>query len=194
MNITVVNQAPVVVNLQNAIPANSTNQPLPALSANDSDGTIESYSVTSPSNTQGSLSYCSNGTQPCTGTVTPISGTLTLTPEQAATLTFTPAANYAGVVVIEFTATDNSNNESTSGSLLVNVVENASNAQTTAASNDFSLPQNATITALSGVSFLLAPTVEQLHLTELRPYHQQVKVYIATVATVLHLVQVQLPH
>ncbi len=157
LTINVVNQAPVANNLQTTIPENSTNASLPVLSASDVDGTVDSYRLTAPAASQGTLSYCSNGTSPCTGTVTPINGTITLTPAQAATLTFTPAPNYTGAIVIEYFATDNHGNESAPASLLVNVVSNISNQQTTAISNTVEVPQNAPVTALPA-NFISAST------------------------------------
>jgi hypothetical protein len=85
-------------------------QPMPAFAAADPDGSIVSYAVITIPNavTEGALSYCSDGTVPCTGIQTAISGPLTLTPAQAATLSFTPVATFTGYVSFNYTAADNS--------------------------------------------------------------------------------------
>ena len=82
---------------------------IPGLVAADADGTIANYTIENiPPVSQGVLSYCSNGTEPCTGTVTSITAGTVLTPAQMATLKFAPAAGYTGNVVFNYHATDNS--------------------------------------------------------------------------------------
>lgn len=82
---------------------------IPGLIAVDADGTISNYTIESiPSADQGVLSYCSNGTEPCTGTVTAILAGTILSPAQMATLKFDPAVGYTGNVVFNYHATDNS--------------------------------------------------------------------------------------
>ncbi len=97
---------------------------LPVLSAHDADGTIASYKIeTIPSAAQGSLTYCSNGTEPCTGTVTPVTAGITLTAAQAATLKFTPAATFTGTATFTYSATDNSGNISNIANYSIPVID-----------------------------------------------------------------------
>ncbi len=91
-------------------PMPSTNGPtvIPSLVGTDPDGTIASFSLKSiPAVSQGVLSYCSNGTAPCTGTFISITDTITLTPAQAATLRFDPAPGFVGKVDFAYTTLDN---------------------------------------------------------------------------------------
>jgi hypothetical protein len=103
---------PVANNFSN-LPMSQTNgaTAIPALTASDPDGTISSYTITSvPAAAEGVLTYCSNATEPCTGTVTPVTAGTVLTPAQAGTLKFDPAAAFSGTAQFTFTATDNSGN------------------------------------------------------------------------------------
>jgi hypothetical protein len=82
---------------------------VPGLIATDADGTITNYTIESiPPVTQGTITYCSNGTEPCTGTVTPIAAGTVLTAAQMVTLKFDPTAGYVGDVIFNYHATDNS--------------------------------------------------------------------------------------
>jgi hypothetical protein len=82
---------------------------IPSLSASDPDGTISTYTISSiPLVSEGILTYCSNGTEPCTGTVTTVIAGTVLTPAQMATLKFDPASTFTGTTQFTFTATDNS--------------------------------------------------------------------------------------
>jgi uncharacterized repeat protein (TIGR01451 family) len=82
---------------------------VPGLIATDADGTITNYTVeTIPPASQGSLTYCSNGTAPCTGTVIAITPGTVLTAAQMGTLKFAPTAGYVGDVIFNYHATDNS--------------------------------------------------------------------------------------
>ena len=104
---------PLANNFINApMPQGNGATAIPGLLASDPDGTIASYTIaTFPPAAQGVLSYCSNGTAPCTGTVINISSNnVVLTPAQMATLKFDPAPNFAGNASFTFAATDNSGN------------------------------------------------------------------------------------
>ena len=82
---------------------------VPGLIATDADGTITNYTIeTIPPVTQGTLTYCSNGTEPCTGTVTALTAGTVLTAAQMGTLKFDPTAGYVGDVIFNYHATDNS--------------------------------------------------------------------------------------
>lgn len=114
--IPVFNNPPTTQNISIAQMTN-TNGPtkLPNLIGADGDGTVVSYNVLSiPSSTQGVLTYCSNGTDTCTGTVMTISGPTTLTPAQMMTLKLDPDSSYTGNYVFRYAATDNNGNVSDS--------------------------------------------------------------------------------
>ena len=103
---------PVANNFTN-LPMPQTNGAtlIPALVASDPDGTIDSYNIlTIPPVSEGVLSYCSNGTEPCTGTVTVITPGTVLSPAQINTLKFDPAPTFIGIAQFTFNATDNSGN------------------------------------------------------------------------------------
>jgi hypothetical protein len=103
---------------------NATAEAIPALQAADIDGTVASYSVTAPGAAQGVLSYCSNGAAApaCTGgTLTPVSGTVSLTPAQAASLAFIPANGFQGNASFNFTATDNNGGVSNTATVTIPV-------------------------------------------------------------------------
>ncbi len=82
---------------------------LPPLVAADLDGTIANYTITSvPPISEGVLTYCTNGSVPCTGLVTTISGASTLlTAAQMATLSFDPTSDFHGQSQFTFLVTDN---------------------------------------------------------------------------------------
>ncbi len=92
---------------------------IPGLVANDADGTIASYTITSvPAAAQGTLSIPCPATPSgatCTGgfaDLTPAvlsanSNAIVLTPTQAAGLRFDPASTFAGTALFTYTATDN---------------------------------------------------------------------------------------
>ncbi len=75
----------------------------------DPDGTIVSYKILSlPNSAIGKLYACSNGTYPCTGTLSAVAVNQVLTPAQAATLQFAPTAgNNATPATFRYNATDN---------------------------------------------------------------------------------------
>jgi large repetitive protein len=110
-NLPIVNTAPVSTNIKATVPFNGAATAIPALSAADADGTITNYTIsTIPTPAQGILSYCSNGTAPCTGIVTTILAGTVLTPAQAATLKFAPAVGFSGTATFAYTSTDNNGN------------------------------------------------------------------------------------
>ena len=115
---------PVANNFTN-IPMPQTNGAtlIPALIASDPDGTISSFTITTiPPASEGILTYCSNGTEPCTGTVTVITAGTVLTPAQVATLKFDPSPTFTGTAQFTFTATDNSGNISNTATYKLPVV------------------------------------------------------------------------
>ncbi|WP_375417272.1 beta strand repeat-containing protein [uncultured Hymenobacter sp.] len=102
------NQAPVVASVVNAVQAYAGNTAgqlfISSLLAQDADGSVASFQLTSLPNptTQGVL-YYDNG-----GIYTAItSASQGLTPRQAQTLRFDPAADFVGNVFFTYTATDN---------------------------------------------------------------------------------------
>ncbi len=101
---------------------------LQPLSGADADGTISNYTISAvPVSTEGILSYCSNGTEPCTGTVTTVTAGTVLTAAQMLTLKFDPAAGFTGSSVFNYTVTDNSGNISNTASYTIPVTATASN-------------------------------------------------------------------
>jgi uncharacterized repeat protein (TIGR01451 family) len=93
--------APVAANITNTSrPAGQAATAINSLSA-AADGTITSYTITAvPPASQGTFFY-NNG-----GTATALAANQTLTPAQAAQLTFAPAAGFGGTASISYTATD----------------------------------------------------------------------------------------
>jgi len=104
--ITVNNRAPRSTDITVAVIPNTA--PITALTglvATDVDGTISSYTITSlPPSTSGVLTL--NGVPVVAGQV--------LTPAQSSQLSFTPTANYTGLVGFQYYATDNNGNISNS--------------------------------------------------------------------------------
>ena len=95
---------------------------IPALNSNDADGTISNYVVNSiPPASQGILFYCTNGTFPCTGTLTAVTVGLSLTPAQAATLQFDPTGGFTGDVLFNYSSFDNSGNISNTATYIIPV-------------------------------------------------------------------------
>jgi uncharacterized repeat protein (TIGR01451 family) len=92
--------APVAANVTNSSrPSGQGAAPINALSATAPDGTITSYTITAlPDASQGT--FFVNG-------VALTASTLTLTPAQAAQLSFAPAAGFSGNAGFSYTATDN---------------------------------------------------------------------------------------
>jgi|GEM_PF-5134804 len=96
---------------------------IPNLVAHDPDGTIASYTVSAiPASSQGVFTYCSNGTEPCTATVTTLASGTTLTSAQMTTLKFAPSSSFTGTVSFSYSAKDNNNNVSNTASYSIPVV------------------------------------------------------------------------
>lgn len=122
--IPVYNNPPVTQNVTAAQMANTNAATLiPGLIGADADGTVSSYTVSSiPSASQGVLTYCTTGDEPCTGVVTTISGTTVLTPAQMGTLKLDPDPGFTGNYVFDYIATDNNSNTSNTSTYTVPVV------------------------------------------------------------------------
>ncbi|MBS1566481.1 MAG: T9SS type A sorting domain-containing protein, partial [Bacteroidetes bacterium] len=96
---------------------------IPTLAGHAPTGSISSYTIESiPSAGQGSLTYCSNGTEPCTGTVTAITAGTSLSAAQMATLKFIPNSSYSGTASFTYSATDNTAVKSNIASYTIPVV------------------------------------------------------------------------
>jgi hypothetical protein len=139
---TLGNIAPIADEIRTQILSNNDGPVLiPTLLARDVDGTISTYTIeTIPTALQGALSYCSNSTEPCSGTVTPITGTTNLTAAQIATLKFDPASTFSGNASFTYSATDNSGAKSNIATVTIPMlsVQPIANPVTTAAmSNTF---------------------------------------------------------
>lgn len=104
----------------NPINSSSTLSLDTALRGTDPDGTIAWYTVGSvPVATSGTLTYCV--TPPSTGCGTLASPGSALTPAQAATLLFTPSANFNGIASFTYTTTDNEGNLSNTATVAIPV-------------------------------------------------------------------------
>lgn len=140
----VVAQPPIANNL--IVPSMvNTNGPtaIAALSASDADGIISTYTIlTVPVGTQGVLTYCSNGTEPCTGAVTVISANTPLTPAQIGTLKFDPAAGFTGNATFNYTATDNSGNLSNIANYTIPVTATVTSSTPPLVNNIYAQPIN----------------------------------------------------
>ncbi len=122
--IPVKNEPPLADNLLTQVMINTAGaQVLPALAGADGDGTITTYNITSVPNasTEGSLVFCSNGTSPCTGSEIAITGPVSLTPAQAASISFTPVVTFVGNTGFNYTVTDNSGSTSPAASVTIPV-------------------------------------------------------------------------
>jgi len=96
---------------------NNTTQPLPPLSATDTDGTVESYTLKSlPPENQGIL-YLGD---PADGGV-PVTPGQKLTPAEAAKLFFKPKPDFTGEVKITYTSTDDQGDESSPATVTIPV-------------------------------------------------------------------------
>jgi hypothetical protein len=149
---TPINFPPVSDNIVASQLSNSSASTLiPALAGHDADGTIATYRIeTIPLAAQGTLTYCSNGTEPCTGVVTVIAGITNLTPLQMATLKFDPLPSYIGTATFTYSSTDNGGTKSNIADYSIPVINNipVANPITTPAMNN-TFGQTA-IPALSG--------------------------------------------
>lgn len=131
--IPVTNQAPVADNKLSQVITNQLSTPaqnIPTLTGIDNDGTITSYIIkTLPAN--GKL--YNNGTLVSS---LPVGG-LSITPAQAAQLSFDPDDNFGGTATFTYTVKDNSNNISATAAtyqILVNVPPVTNNVTATAMS------------------------------------------------------------
>ena len=113
--IPVSNIAPIANPIVSTVANGSTQAAIPSLSGTDVNGTIASYSITSlPTVAQGTLFL--NGVA-----VTTLAQVASLTPAQAAQLSFTPAAGFTGVAPFNYTTTDNNGAVSNPTSYTINV-------------------------------------------------------------------------
>lgn len=121
--IPIQNMPPTAVTIQATVPFNSTNSKIPVLQGTDPDGTIATYKVTTVPNaaTEGTLYYCSNGTIPCTGTLTAITANTVLMPAQALTVNFTPVTGFTGTANGTYTSTDNNGNVSLPAGIVLRI-------------------------------------------------------------------------
>ncbi|WP_238387971.1 Ig-like domain-containing protein [Hymenobacter sediminis] len=116
VNSTMFNQPPVAQNIVNSLQTPQGNTAgqlfITELAATDADGSVSTYAINPaslPSSNQGTLYYNNGGTYsvlPTTGAAIP------LTPAQARTLKFDPAADFRGNVFFTYTATDNAGSTS----------------------------------------------------------------------------------
>lgn len=124
-SIPVYNNSPTTLNIRTAPVGNTSigDLNIPKLISADNDGKIDSFYISNiPNSSQGVLSYCSNGTEPCTGTVTPITSGVVLTPAQALSLKFRPSSSYIGDFTFNYQTKDNNNNLSNISSYSIPVV------------------------------------------------------------------------
>jgi len=121
--IPIINLPPTAVTVQEAVPFNTSNYPVPALQGFDVDGVVVNYTITAVPNTvtQGKLFTCSSNTVPCTGTYTQVNASDVLTPAQIGSLTFTPVTGFTGLANGTYTVTDNNGNVSQPAQILLKV-------------------------------------------------------------------------
>ena len=124
--IPVFNNPPTTQNIRTSVMVNTSSiLYIPRLISGDADGTVDSFIISSvPASSLGVLSYCSNGTEPCTGTVTPITGDIVLTPAQAMTIKFDPDPSYTGDYVFEYQTKDNNGNLSNVSTYTIPIIDN----------------------------------------------------------------------
>lgn len=121
-NIPIVNNPPVAHPITVGPISNTITTPIPMtpLSGSDYDGTVTSYNITSvPPSSQGTIQYCIIPGPGCV--LTTISGPTTLTPEQVATLAFTPSPTYTGDYILNYTVTDNNGQVSNTAPYIIPV-------------------------------------------------------------------------
>ena len=112
------NQPPVAENITTTITNDGDPSPLPTLPATDPDGTITRYTITGlPA--EGTLLV--NGEE-----ITSLDQVQNLTPEEIGQLTFEPADNFSGEVLLTFTATDDDGAVSNSAVATIVVSEDTS--------------------------------------------------------------------
>ena len=140
-------QIPPVANNVTAPIMNNSNAStaIPALSGADADGTIANFIIsTIPLASQGVLSVLINGVR------VPVTAGQVLTPAQAATLQFDPAATFTGTATFTYIATDNNgltSNTATYGIPVNNTAPTANNVLNTIMNNNQS---NVPVQPLSG--------------------------------------------
>jgi hypothetical protein len=144
ISIVTTNEPPVANNIASQTISHTGISTLPALNANDADGSISNYKVTSLPNagTQGTLTYCT--TPPATGCGTAVVAGANLTPAQAASLSFTPVVTFTGTLNIPYTAADNNNQVSNTANLTIRIAATASAVIPPVAGNLLSPPMNNT--------------------------------------------------
>jgi alpha-tubulin suppressor-like RCC1 family protein len=122
--IPVFNNPPVTMNVSTAQMTNTdTPSYLPEFIVADADGTVDSIIVSSiPPTSEGVLSYCSNGTEPCTGSIIIITNTTTLTRAQAITVKLDPDPSFTGDYIFHYVAKDNNGNLSNTSTFTVPIV------------------------------------------------------------------------
>ena len=103
--IPVVNTPPTATNVNITVPYNSSNNVIPTIAGSDKDGTVSSFTITT---------LPSSGTlQLCNPTCANVTLNQVISAADAAKLKFTPANNFFGNVVFNYTSTDNNGNTST---------------------------------------------------------------------------------
>jgi hypothetical protein len=110
VNIPVVNIAPVTQPVKAIVSGGVA--PIALVASDPDNGTIAAYVInTVPPANEGALTYCTNGTLPCSNTT--LAGGEKLTPAEAATLKFTPVT-YSPVATVAFnySAIDNTSAQS----------------------------------------------------------------------------------
>lgn len=117
--------APPIAYSYNNAPINSTGTALlsTALTGTDPDGTVSNYTITSiPAANHGSLTYCT--TPPATGCGTAVTVGTVMSAAQAATVLFTPNADFIGIATFNYTNKDNDSNVSNTATVTIPVVNN----------------------------------------------------------------------
>jgi hypothetical protein len=130
---TPTNLPPVTQNVVSApLNSNSASTLISSLVGTDPDGSITKYTIASiPSAATGVLYYCTTGNFPCTGTLTAVTAGLDLTPAQATTLQFDPAAGNNAPATFTYTATDNSGAVSNTSTFTIPIINLAPIAENT---------------------------------------------------------------
>jgi uncharacterized repeat protein (TIGR01451 family) len=130
---TAANQPPVALNVVNSLQAPEANTGqlllISPLAATDADGSISTYTLTSLP-TSGTLFYNNGGTPTALTSANLLGGAsqLNLTPAQAQTLRYTPAAGFAGNAFFGYLATDNGTPAQSSTPALYTIAVGTDNA------------------------------------------------------------------
>ncbi len=113
------NEPPVADDKTVASTPNDTTVKIPDLSANDTDGTVESFTInTLPPNSQGVI-YLGD---PDNGG-TPIFAGQLLSPSEVTNIYFKPDSNFTGEVQFDYTTTDNNGSESEPATITIPVTD-----------------------------------------------------------------------